>query len=70
MEFNLIQEAIMKEKEFAIVALSGRTFDDEGNEFENCQILDFITAQNSDEALNKFQKFGSYKDIKAFEIVR
>lgn len=60
----------MEKKEFAIVTLSGRTFDDKGNEFENCQILDFIIAKNSDEALNKFQKFGSYEVIKAFEIVR
>ncbi|MBR1374683.1 MAG: hypothetical protein IJ566_01185 [Cardiobacteriaceae bacterium] len=57
-------------KEFVIITIDGRTFDNDGKEFENCQILDFVIAETAKDAINQFQKNGSYKKIAAYEINR
>lgn len=60
----------MEFKEFVILTTDGTTFDNNGKEFNNCQILDFIKAKNPQEALKNFKNFGNYNTISIYEINR
>lgn len=60
----------MEFKEFVVLTTDGVTLDNDGKEFDNCQILDFIEAKNPKEALNKLNNFGNYNNISVYEINR
>ena len=58
-------------KNFIVYTTDGTTYDNSGNEVENCQILDFIKAKDIKEAsqiANKSQ-YGDFSDIKIVEYI-
>lgn len=52
-------------KEYIILTRDGTTFDNEGNERENVQVLDFIEAEDLRQAWQAVESndYGAYEDI-------
>ena len=54
-----------------VYTTDGTTYDNSGNEVENCQILDFIKAKDIKEATQIAYKsqYGDFSDIKIVEYI-
>lgn len=62
-------------REFIVITSDGQTFDNKGFEVENDQVLDYIKAENIEEAQLlvtsniKEGKYGKFKDFSVMEKV-